>query len=178
MVKEPTDPEMVKDVVQALAAFAKMRVLHTEVLRVFRELPADAWQEIPSDMVVEAVSSYAQFQIEDLEFNRFLADLIASRSWRNLRDYQLANLAFAAATLELGPEANLYSCFEAAFSKANVNLGGLGWIQWDGGLKKMCSTFHLLGGFYSKWFKDRTHKSPQLLDLFDVIPLGSFMRVA
>lgn len=121
MVKEPTDPEMVKDVVQALAAFAKMRVLHTEVLRVFRELPADAWQEMPSDMVVEAVSSYAQFQIEDLEFNRFLADLIASRSWRNLRDYQLANLAFAAATLELGPEANLYSCFEAAFSKANVS---------------------------------------------------------
>ena len=52
MVKEPTDPEMVKDVVQALAAFAKMRVLHTEVLRVFRELPADAWQEMPSDMVV------------------------------------------------------------------------------------------------------------------------------
>ena len=65
-------------------------------------------------LVVEAVSSYAQFQIEDLEFNRFLADLIASRSWRNLRDYQLANLAFAAATLELGPEANLYSCLEAA----------------------------------------------------------------
>ena len=121
-VKEPTDMQLVRDVVQALAAFAKIRVLHTEVLRVFRDLPAAVWKEMPLEMVVEAITSYAQFQIEDLEFNRFLADVIVSRNLSNLKDFQLANLAFAAATLEL-EEDNLYSCFQAAFKQANVKLG-------------------------------------------------------
>lgn len=122
MVQQPTNQQMVRDVVQALAAFAKMRVLHSEVLRVFTQMPAAAWQEMSSEMVVEAIASYAQFQIEDVEFNQFLADLIVTRNWDKLRDFQLVNLAFAAATLELG-NPKIYNCFQAAFRQVNAKLG-------------------------------------------------------
>ncbi len=124
-VQEPsTDPQMVKDVVQALSAFAKMRVLHTEILRVFRDLPTAAWQDMPSELMVEAIASYAQFQLEDVEFHRFLARILVDRDLSRLKGFELANLAFAAATLELGDlDSGIYPYFQAAFEKANVCLG-------------------------------------------------------
>lgn len=123
-VQEPsTDPQMVKDVVQALSAFAKMRVLHTEILRVFRDLPTAAWQDMPSEVMVEAITSYAQFQLEDVEFHRFLARILVDRDL-SLKGYELANLAFAVATLELNDlDSGIYPYFQAAFEKANVCLG-------------------------------------------------------
>lgn len=123
-VQEPsTDPQMVKDVVQALSAFAKMRVLHTEILRVFRDLPTAVWQDMPSELMVEAITSYAQFQLEDVEFHRFLARILVDRDL-SLKGFELANLAFAVATLELSDlDSGIYPYFQAAFEKANVCLG-------------------------------------------------------
>eukprot|EP00434_Breviolum_minutum_P010646 symbB.v1.2.009391.t1/scaffold531.1/size191016/3 len=121
-VQEPsTDPQMVKDVVQALSAFAKMRVLHTEILRVFRDLPTAVWQDMPSELMVEAITSYAQFQLEDVEFHRFLARILVDRDL-SLKGFELANLAFAVATLELSDlDSGIYPYFQAAFEKANVS---------------------------------------------------------
>lgn len=47
---------------------------------VLRDLPESTWKESFSlSMMVEAISSYAEFQLEDPEFNQVLAGLIVSR---------------------------------------------------------------------------------------------------
>eukprot|EP00913_Durusdinium_trenchii_P026756 g25098.t1 len=87
-------PEVAQDVVRALSAFGKMRILHTQVLNVLRDLPESTWKESFSlSMMVEAISSYAEFQLEDPEFNQVLAGLIVSRGLKHVKAFELAKLA-------------------------------------------------------------------------------------
>ncbi|CAK8986419.1 unnamed protein product [Durusdinium trenchii] len=119
--QDDVSPEVAQDVVRALSAFGKMRILHTQVLNVLRDLPESTWKESFSlSMMVEAISSYAEFQLEDPEFNQVLAGLIVSRGLKHVKAFELAKLVFAAASLELGDFEGVYATFLEAFRNTDM----------------------------------------------------------
>ena len=119
-LQQPFSTAIAADLVVGLSAFAKMRILHTDMLRHFWELPRKTWMGLSVPVVAEAVISYAQFQLEDHEFNQALSDILVSRGVGKMTPAKLANLAYAAATLKLGTFEGVHALFCDAFSEAEV----------------------------------------------------------
>ncbi|CAE7038449.1 Comt [Symbiodinium natans] len=127
LMKQPVSTAVAGDLVAGLSAFAKMRILHADMLNNLKDLPRKTWMDMSAPVVVEAVTSYAQFQLEDPDFNQFLSDLLVSRGVRRMGAAKLANLAYAAATLNLGAFEGVHALFSDAFAAAaEAELGRLG----------------------------------------------------
>eukprot|EP00439_Symbiodinium_sp_Y106_P062850 s3060_g9.t1 len=123
-MQQPVSAAVAADLVVGLSAFAKMRILHTDMLNSLRNLPRKTWMDLSMPILAEAVTSYAQFQLEDPEFNQYLSDLLVSRGVQRIGAVKLASLTYAAATLNLGAFEGVHSLFSEAF--AGAELGRLG----------------------------------------------------
>ena len=121
VLHKPFSATSASDLVTGISAFAKMKILHTDMLDSLRELPRKTWMSLPMPVLAEAVISYAQYQLEDHDFDQLLSDLLVSRGVQRLGVTKLANLAYAAATLNLGAFEGVHTLFADAFVEADVS---------------------------------------------------------
>lgn len=161
----PMSVAVARELTRAASAFSRIRIMHSPLLGILGDLRINAWRDLPTVSLIEAVVAYAWLQAADRGLLRRWAVALDNDVLSRVSSFDLASLVWAAATLQMGGLHSLHARLLVAVEE--VDFRQLQWKQFSQlswGLARMTAP----GGAPSSW----TRRAASALQANKRIPVG------